>query len=108
MSLVEHRTAHGWTVLSPTGRLDAHTSQPLEEDLLARVTPNLKLALDLGSVDYMSSAGLRVLMKVFKACQTGGGNMVLLNPLPNVREVLDISGFLQIIPVLDAEANLPA
>jgi anti-sigma B factor antagonist len=81
------------TVVIAKGRLDSNTSKILETRLtdLASV-PAASLVVDLGQVDYVSSAGLRVLLIAVKKVKGGGGKLALCAIQPQVREVFDISG----------------
>lgn len=73
-----------------TGRLDTITSPQLEAELnLDGVT---KLVFDLNALDYISSAGLRVMLTAQKTMMTRG-EMELMNVKPLVREVFDMTGF---------------
>jgi len=57
------------------------------------------LNIDLSELDYVSSAGLRVLLVAAKAAKGKGGKVVLLSPKPAILEVLKISGFDKILDV---------
>ena len=73
------------------GRLDTHTSPQLEV-ALAKLAPNefpLQI-LDMQNLNYISSAGLRCIFKAKKEVVAGGGRLLLVNILPQVRKVLDI------------------
>ncbi len=58
-----------------------------------------RIIVDLSEVDFMSSIGIRMLMLTAKSVATRGGKMVLLNPNPDVRSVLEITGIPAIIPI---------
>ena len=74
------------------GRLDTTTS-PDRESTINDATPDAtKLILDLTKLDYISSAGLRVLLGAAQAMD-GKGDMVVRNLNPSVREVFDLTGF---------------
>lgn len=99
---VESRRIGTWTVLRPSGRMDGQTAPDLEAEFLGRLggdTPHL--ALDLAEVPYVSSAGLRVILSLFRAC-------ALLAPQPMVREVLTVSGFETLLPIHASIEELPA
>ena len=67
------------------------------------------LAIDMSKLDYISSAGLRVLLVVARRMQLAKGKVVLFGLLPNVREVFAISGFDKIFSIhSDAEAAIAA
>lgn len=87
-------------VVKMSGRLDSSTAQAAEEHLagvIGKHSPHL--ALDMAQVDYISSAGLRVLLVVAKKLQQAKGKMVLFGLVPNVREVFSISGFDKIFTI---------
>jgi anti-sigma B factor antagonist len=50
------------------------------------------LVLDLGGVEYMSSAGLREMVRVLKRVKRGGGDLRIANPSERVKEVLELAG----------------
>ena len=82
------------------GRLDSGSAQPAEESfsrVLGSGTPHL--AIDLSKLEYISSAGLRVLLVVAKKVQQANGKVVLFGLGPNVREVFSISGFDKIFSI---------
>ena len=106
MTMNERMGVNGWLIVSPSGRLDAHTAPEAERLLNGMVKEGLRLALDLREVDYLSSAGLRVLLSTLKLCQARGGRMVVLGPRENVNEVLEVCGFTSLFPVLAGEADL--
>ena len=85
----------------------------LESQLLALVdNGEHQWVLDLGRLEYISSAGLRVVLMLAKRIRENQGQLVLCGMHPHVREVFDISGFLAILTVVDtreqalAETNL--
>lgn len=95
--------------LKLTGRLDAHHSAPVQhetEALLASGTTHL--LFDLGGVDYISSAGLRVFMRAQKMLAPRQGKVGLVNPQPYCRNVLEIAGFANAFPVFATLAEAEA
>ena len=72
------------------GRLDTNTSPELEAEMsLDGVN---EVVFDFAGLEYISSAGLRVLMTVHKAMSARGGKMRIVNPNDMVRGVFDITG----------------
>ena len=88
------------TIVSLTGRLDS-SSSPTAEESFASVLGDgaARLAIDLSQLEYISSAGLRVLLVVAKKIQQAAGKVVLFGLLPTVREVFAISGFDRIFAI---------
>lgn len=83
-----------------SGRLDSNTSQALEDALSAEsVRTHPALLLDLGGLQYVSSAGLRVLLKAAKAARAAKTSLALSGLTPQVREVFDVSGFSSIFQI---------
>ena len=74
------------------GRLDTITSPDLEAKINEVVGGASKLTLDLGNLEYISSAGLRVILGATQAMD-GKGDMIVRNPSQAVREVFDLTGF---------------
>jgi anti-anti-sigma factor len=97
-------------IVKLAGRLDSSTAQPTEENfaqMLGSGTP--RLAIDMSRLEYISSAGLRVLLVVAKKVQQAKGKMVLFGLVPNVREVFLVSGFDKIFAIqADADAAVAA
>lgn len=80
------------------GRLDTMTAPELEKELNASLDAANALTLDLTNLEYISSAGLRVLLTAHKAMSAKGG-MKIVNVNEIVREVLDVTGFSDILTI---------
>lgn len=88
------------TTYKPTGRIDGSNALAHEKELLALLVGDVKsISVDLSELDYISSAGLRVLLVTAKAAKARGGKLVLSAPKPPILEVLKISGFDRILEV---------
>lgn len=96
--------------VAPKGRLDSNSAPALEKVLLERIDAGQsKLTIDFGSVDYISSAGLRVLLMAAKRTGAAKGRFSMHSLSPEIREVFEISGFLTILKVYpDLNAALAA
>ena len=81
------------------GRLDTTTSPELEKELKASLDGADSLVLDFSKLDYISSAGLRVLLSAHKQ-MSGKGGMKVTNVNEIVREVFDVTGFADILTVV--------
>ena len=91
------------------GRLDSNNSTALEEVLPERARSHPALVVDMTAVPYVSSAGLRVLLKGAKSAKASGHRLALAGLSESVREVFDISGFSSIFTLEpDVEAALNA
>lgn len=94
-----------YTMVTISGNLDAMTSPEAEEKLVAQTTETNKLLLDLSSLNYISSAGLRVMLNVAKIIQNQGGVLALSGLTDQVKEVFDISGFSAIFNIFDNQSD---
>lgn len=86
------------TTLSLTGRLDTTTAPQLETAVEAVLDEVQELELDMTELAYISSAGLRVILKAQKAMNQKG-SMKLTGVNDSVMEVFDITGFLDILTI---------
>ena len=78
--------------LALVGRLDTVTATELETEISAILPTVESLVLDMEKLEYISSAGLRVILKTQKALTQKAG-LKLINVSNDVREVFDITGF---------------
>jgi len=81
-------------IFTPQGRIDASNAATAEREVLAQLEiSGFKLVIDLSAVEYLSSAGLRVLLVAAKTAKQKGGQTVLAAARPAVAEVFKMSGF---------------
>jgi anti-anti-sigma factor len=86
------------TVVSIRGSVDGLTAGDLTDALAARVREGgVRLVADFAGVEYISSAGLRALLAALKDARQQGGDFRLAAIRPEVRRVLDLSGFTSIL-----------
>lgn len=91
-------------LLTLKGRLDASTAGRLEEKLLALIDGGEKqFVCNFLQLEYISSAGLRVLLMAAKRLKAANGKIVLLSLKDQIREVFEIAGFAAIFPIFDLE-----
>lgn len=82
------------------GRLDSTNAATIEGELLGKVNGGSGgLVLDFSGLDYISSAGLRVVLVVAKRMKQAGGSFVLAGLQPHIKDVFEIAGFLSILEV---------
>jgi len=100
-------------VVRPQGRLDSGTGPAFEKDLLANIEGGARrLLLDFSELQYISSAGLRIVLLAAKRMKSSGGRLALCSLNRQITEVFEISGFNAIVDILpsydDAVARLSA
>ncbi|GAB1342404.1 STAS domain-containing protein [Gemmatimonas sp.] len=86
------------TVVAIAGSIDALTADTLVSSLLAELAAGrTRLVAHFADVEYTSSAGLRVLLTTLKDARQRGGDLRLAEIRPNVKQVLELSGFTSIL-----------
>ncbi len=100
MRVVEHSLAGGVVCLDAEGRLDAATVPVLEQALQRLLADeHARLVVDLSSVNYISSSGLRALLTARRQARSRGGDVFLCRLHPRVHEIFEMVGFLSVFGV---------
>lgn len=86
----------GHSVVVVEGDVDGATAPELQDAVLAAAGPGCRLLLDMSQVSYMSSAGLRVMLLLYRQISANAGSKVVLVGLPeDVKETMAATGFLK-------------
>jgi anti-anti-sigma factor len=92
--------------LAISGRLDAVSAVEADKEFSKVLDAGHdRLLINLSELNYISSAGLRVLLVVAKRIQQNGGKVVLTALTPNVKEVFEISGFSSIFKIFETDED---
>ena len=95
---IEKKINNDAVTLIVSGRLDTQTAPELENELNSILTGLKELTFDMTNLEYVSSAGLRVILKAQKA-MNAQGSMKLTGVNDSIMEVFDITGFLDILTI---------
>ncbi len=87
------------SVLMVEGRLDTTTATALEARIKSLEGTTQSLIFDLSSLEYVSSAGLRIFLGAQKYFNSIKGSMVLRNVNKDIMEVLELTGFIDILTI---------
>jgi anti-anti-sigma factor len=88
------------TILEVLGRIDSGSAPTLGERLTGMLaTPGRRLLLDLSKLEYISSAGFRVLLLAGKRAEGGGHRFALCGVSGKVRQLFDLGGFLDLFTI---------
>lgn len=100
---ISQKEENGIVFLAFNGRLDG-TSAPEAEKMIQKILDDNKtrLILDFEFLEYLSSAGLRVVLGAAKEMKRRGGKFVLCSLNAYVKEVFEVSGFGAIIPIAES------
>ena len=94
---------YGITCLKIKGRMDAAVAIETEQAVDKILEENNKrLLFDLGDLEYLSSYGLRIILKVAKKIKMMEGKIILCSLIENIKEIFDICGFGTNIPIADS------
>ena len=98
--MIEQQNRDGIWIVRPVGRLDSASSPELERLVNEQIDGGARrVVFDLGDMDYVSSAGLRVILLAGKKLRAAHGKLALCGMRELVREVFEMSGFLQLFAV---------
>jgi len=84
----------------PEGPLDSVTAPELDKQMAPQIGGISEVIIDLAKVDYISSAGLRVLVATDQAMEKQGGCMKIVHAGPHVMEVLEMTGLANVFTVI--------
>ncbi len=94
-------------VVELIGDVDASTAPKVQQEILPLAQPNSKILLDMSQVPYMSSAGLRVLLSLYRQATAQDGKLVLVGLSEDLQDTMSVTGFLDFFTTGDTlEAGL--
>ena len=100
MEIIEEKQSD-ISIFRLNGRLDTNTSQGFEQKIFQTITDGSKqVVVDFKDLDYISSAGLRVILKATKAIKREDGRIMLCAMQDYVKEVFEIAGFDSFLPIV--------
>ncbi len=82
------------TIVELHGRLDSEGARKVRDELMPVAEAGSRVLLDMSDVDYMSSAGLRVLLMFYRKVDATAGAIVMTGLNQRIRDVMEMTGFL--------------
>ena len=106
--LTESKTNDSMTIIYIYERLDDSTSQPILAEIDNTVKQNSEndILLNLKEVDYISSPGIRVLIKIKDLVEKNNKKLMLCNLNSNVKNVLDVVDIMDVFNIYDSEDDV--
>jgi anti-anti-sigma factor len=102
MEIIKFGKENNALVIKVNGRMDAVTAPEFENKMGLWIDEGEKcFVVDLGSLEYISSAGLRSILIIAKKLKSINGKILLAAMEESVNEVFEISGFNSIVPIHD-------
>ena len=97
------------TIVSLIGEIDAGTAAAVQEKVIPLALPTSRIILDMTTVAYMSSAGLRMLLSIYRHISGNKGQVILVGLSPELLDTMSMTGFLTYFNVQDTlDAGLQA
>ena len=90
------------TIVEISGSLDANTTPQAQDEVMPLIVPNCLLVLDMSNCQFVSSAGLRLLLMIAKRIKTAeGGQWCLASVSEEIMDVMEMTGFDQFFKTFD-------
>jgi anti-sigma B factor antagonist len=106
---VQVRTIDDVTIVEASGDIDGGTAPTLQEHVLSHAKPGCKMLLVMDQIDFMSSAGLRVMLLLHRQISGGSGKVVLVGLSESIKDTMMATGFLKFFTTTDTiDAGLAA
>ncbi|AFA49370.1 STAS domain-containing protein [Acetobacterium woodii] len=97
---IDVKQENGIFVVDLEGRMDTNTSPEFQKEMETYYSQEgFKMVLDFDKLDFVSSAGLRVLLLIQKKSKALNGSLVIKNVKPEIQEVFDMTGFSDILTI---------
>jgi anti-sigma B factor antagonist len=88
-------------VVKLTGDLDGSNAPNVQAQIMPLAIANVKMILDMSEVSYMSSAGLRMLLVMYRTINSKSGKVVLVGLSEDIRDTMSMTGFLDFFTYLE-------
>jgi anti-sigma B factor antagonist len=98
---VQIREVNHIVVVELLGELDSTTAPDVQSQILPLAEQNRQIILDLTGTGFMSSAGLRILLLMYRQIANGSGRMVLAGLSEEIKDTMHITGFLDFFKIYD-------
>jgi len=87
------------TVVEIVGDIDTNTAPLAQEQILPLAQPETRMILEMTNVPYMSSAGLRMLLSLYRQLSAKGGQIILVGLSEEIQDTMSMTGFLDFFQI---------
>ena len=98
---IEFESVDGITVVTLFGELDSRTAPVVQDKLLELPGHETRVLLEMSGVNYISSAGLRALLMLYRRMANSDGRVALVGLTESIRDVMTVTGFLDFFAAYD-------
>ena len=95
----------GVTVVTVDGSIDSKTAPELQQKILEATAGTNMMVIDLSAVSFVSSAGLRVLLMVYRQVKSKDGKVILAGVSEEIKDVMSMTGFITFFELAETEAE---
>lgn len=89
----------GEVIISLEGELDTISSRELDSKLDELLGDATKVTVDLGKLEYITSAGLRILLQMENTIEDRNGSMKILHVSDEIKEIFAVTGFMEVLTI---------
>jgi anti-sigma B factor antagonist len=91
------------SVVEVSGDIDSKTAPEFERNAKVATEKSQRIAIDLTAVEFMSSAGLRVLLMVYRNIKSQNGKVVLVGVSEDIQDVMSTTGFINFFTIVEKQ-----
>ncbi len=103
---IDTRKVYDVLVIDVAGRLDSRTAGDIADRMAALAQgPDKHVLLNIAKLEYLSSAGLRIILRTAKLLQGNRGELKICSPTPDVHSVLTTAGFDSLLKIYETEKH---
>lgn len=96
------RTQNDIHIICVEGNIDSKTAPELQQKIVEATHDANKIIIDMSKVEFVSSAGLRVLLMVYRQIKTNNGIVVLVGVSEEIKEVMSMTGFINFFKLFES------
>lgn len=98
---VSINTQNDILIIIVEGNVDSKTAPELQQKIVEVTHDSKKVIIDMTKVEFVSSAGLRVLLMVYRQIKTNNGIVVLVGVSEEIKEVMSMTGFINFFKIFE-------
>jgi anti-sigma B factor antagonist len=98
---VTTRTDKNISIITVTGSIDSKSAGGLQAEILNNISEAGNVLMDLSNVDFVSSAGLRVLLMLYRQIRSKDGKIILAGVNEEIKDVMSMTGFIKFFEFSD-------
>lgn len=102
---VNFKTQNNILIIKVNGSIDSNTAPDIQEKVLEASADSKNVIIDLSEVDFVSSAGLRVILMIYRQIKSKNGKVVLVGVSEEIEDVMTVTGFANFFEMVDTVEN---